>query len=260
MRKISILAVLLVLFLGAFYDADPILKKTAIFIHSHTTGLPLVDMDKKELWIEIHDVSPGYEEELDEVLGIIERHPRAYAKVVLFVIPNHGGNTPLHTYPEFTEKLKTLRKRGYVIGLHGYTHEHPLIKPEFKTTREQAETLLRKAEEEFNVSGVKFPSYFLPPGWQTSRAVDGILRSRFDYIYYYYFIVSPNGIIPSKSQEYVWHGYSYRPLERAQADYSSLQGVVRLTLHLGAINTKEGLDFLDRYLGWIEEKSNISGA
>ena len=259
MKKILILATFLVLYLGVYY-ADPILKETSIFAHSKIAGLPVLETNEKELWIEVHDVSPGYKEKLDEVLDILEAHPKAYSKAVLFVIPNHGGNTPLHTYPEFIEKLNALKQKGYVIGLHGYTHKRPMTSPEFETTKEMAETLLQKGQEEFNASNLVFPSYFLPPGWQTSREVDRVLRDRFDYIYYYYFIVSPQGIIPSQSLEYVWHGYSYKAIERAQDDYTSLKGVVRLTVHLGAINTPEGLEFLDRYLGWVEEKSNISGA
>ena len=258
-RKAMILTVFSALFLGIYY-ADPILKEAFTFIHSQKTGLPVIDADKKELWIEIHDVSPGYAEKLDEVLMVLQAHPTAYSKVVLFVIPNHGGITPLHTYPEFIEKLKTLDRQGYVIGLHGYTHARPMTRPEFKTTRGRAKNLLEESQEEFNVSGLRFPSHFLPPGWQTSGEVDEMLRKRFDYIYYYYFIVSPRGIIPSKSQEYVWRGHGYRALDRARGDYAHLRGVFRLTIHLGAINSQEGLEFLDSFLGWVEEKSNIPPA
>jgi hypothetical protein len=258
MRKPLILTAFIVISL--VYYADPVMKHASTFAHSQITGLPVLAPDGKELWIEVHDVSPGYAEKLDEVLNILEAHPEAYSKAVLFVIPNHGGDAPLHAYPEFVNTLKALDARGYVIGLHGYTHSRPMSRPEFKTTREQAAWLLQRGETEFHASGLRPPSHFLPPGWQTSVEVDSMLRERFEYIYYYYFIVSPEGIIPSRSLEYVWHGYSYRALDRARKDYATLNGVIRLTIHLGAINTPEGLEFLDSYLGWIEEKSNISGA
>jgi hypothetical protein len=258
MRKNILFLVLFIVF-GLYYS-NPFLKESFTLFHSLTTGLPIVDTDQKELWIEVHDVSPSYARELEEVVKILDEHHGAYSKVVLFVIPNHGGSTPLRKYPEFTKRLRALEKKGFIIGLHGYTHEHPLAKPEFKTRIEHAEMLLHEGEEEFSAAGMKFPRYFLPPGWQTSREVDELLRNRFEYVYYYYYIDSPEGIIPSQSREYVWYGYSFRAFEKAQKDYTSLRGVIRLTIHLGAINNKEGLNFLDSYLGWIEEKSNISGA
>lgn len=258
-KKILIVTALFAIYLVAFYS-NPILKESLTLLHTRATGLEVLEVNDKELWVEIHDVSPAYLDKLEEVAEVLEKHPRAYSKVVLFIIPNHGGVAPMQEYPEFVSGLKALEKKGFILGLHGYTHEEPMIKPEFKTSTVQAERLLRVAEKEFNASGLRFPAYFLPPGWQTTREVDKLLRKKFEFVYYYYYIDTPYGIYPSQSLEYVWHGYSYRALEMAQRDYTTLEGVVRLTIHLGAINNDRGLDFLHDYLSWIEEKSNIPSA
>lgn len=218
-------------------------------------GMEVLEIPGKELWVEVHDVSPAYLEELEEVMEVLQRHPKAYSKVVLFVIPNHGGAMPMHEYPEFVAKLKELQGRGFILGLHGYTHDNPLVSPEFKTSRLEAEKLLLAAEREFNASGLKFPSYFLPPGWRAAEEVRGLLREKFQFIYYYSSIESSRGIIPSKSREYVWNRHVYKALERARRDYANSRGVVRLSLHLRAINTQEGLRFLQEYLSWIEDES-----
>lgn len=238
----------------AYIYSNTMLKESVTRFHSHNTGLKILEPEGKELWVEIHDVSPAYQGKLEEVLEVLNEHPTAYSKVVLFVIPNHGGVAPMQDYPEFVSKLKALESRGFVLGLHGYTHEEPMLKPEFKTGRAEADQLLRASEEGFNASGLGFPSHFLPPGWQTTREADGLLREKFGYVYYYYYIDSPQGIIPSQSLEYIWHDYSYKALDRAQWDYANLKGVIRVTIHLGAINNEKGLTFLHQYLSWIEEK------
>jgi hypothetical protein len=258
MRR-RIVIVFLLAFVAYFYS-NPILKESFTILHAKTTGLEVLEVADKEVWIEVHDVSPAYLEKLEEVVDVLEKHPGAYSKVVLFIIPNHGGVTPMHAYPGFVGRIKELEEKGFVLGLHGYAHDSPMVKPEFKVSPAEAERLLKLAEEEFNASGLRFPSYFLPPGWQTTREVDELLRKRFQFVYYYYYIDSPRGIIPSQSLEYVWHGYSYKALKRAQRDYANLRGIVRLTIHLGAINNEEGLNFLRGYLGWLEEKSNIPSA
>lgn len=247
--------ILLILILGGvIFYSNPFLKESSTLMHSEAMGYEIREMNGKELWVEVHDVSPGYSSDLEEVVQVLERHPKAYSKVVLFVIPNHGGATPLHDYPKFVSRLKALEKKGFILGLHGYTHKNPLIAPEFRTGRAKAERLLQAAEKEFNASGLRTPSYFLPPGWRTTREADVLLSENFDYVYYYYYIDSPSGIIPSQSNEYVWHNYHYRALDMAKRDYRKGKGVIRLTIHLGAINNKAGLQFLEDYLRWIEEK------
>jgi hypothetical protein len=235
-----------------------IFKDSSTLLYSWTSGGEIINNDRKELWIEIHDVSPLTLNYLEEVVDIIERYPNAYAKTVLFIIPNHGGVTPIHEYPEFVNKIQDLQKKGYTLGIHGYTHD--LSNPEFNTDFKEAKNLLAMSENEFIESKLSIPEYFLPPGWRTTRIANDVLRDKFKFIYYYYYIDTPGGIQPTKSNEYVWYNLSYKPVEIALRDYNDSKGIFRLTLHLGAINTSRGLIFLDSYLGGIEKKSNIPSA
>ncbi len=251
MRKILVLATVITL-------AAINLKSIVIFLHTTTHGIEKIEIDAQpaQLWIEIHDVSPGYGyEKLKEILSILEEYPSSYSKVVLFVIPNHGNATPLHKYPEFAGKLKKLEEKGYLLGVHGYAHEEPLKKFEFDCDAEQAERMLSAARYEFEASNLRFPSYFAAPGWRTSHEVNEHLRKNFDYVYYYYYIDNPDGTLPYHSNEYTWHNFDRGGVQGALQDYSNTRGVFRLTLHVGAVNER-GLRFLDEFL---IEKNNIAG-
>lgn len=215
---------------------------------------PIVEDKKPEVWIEIHDVSPGWQYwRLEQVLNVTEKYPDAYSKVVLFVIPNHANSTPIYAYPEYIQLLKVLSAKGHIIGLHGYAHPTP-PKYEFNCTLEEAQHLLHKARWEFESAGLKFPTYFAPPGWQTSLEVSTYINAMFDYVYYGNYTKTPDGLKPYTSHEYTWYAdNSSLSLTNAKKDYLESKEVFRLTIHLEAANTEEGLIFLDEFLGWIEK-------
>ncbi len=232
------------------------LKSLVIFLHTATHGIDKIEIDAQpaQLWVEIHDVSPGYGyEKLEEILNVLEKYPTTYSRIVLFVIPNHGNATPLHEYPEFAQKLKKLEGKGYLLGVHGHAHEEPLKKFEFDVDAGQAELLLDASRHEFKASGLRFPSYFAAPGWRTSYEVNEFLRKNFEYIYYYYYIDTPNGTLPYHSNEYTWYSFDRGGVEQAKRDYTNTRGVFRLTLHVGAVNEK-GLRFLEEFLQWLSKK------
>ncbi|MBI5252909.1 MAG: DUF2334 domain-containing protein [Euryarchaeota archaeon] len=251
MKKILVLAAVIAL-------AAINLKSIVIFFHTTTHEIEKVEIDAQpaQLWVEIHDVSPGYGYgKLEEILNVLEKYPSNYLKVVLFVIPNHGNAAPLHKYPEFAGKLKKLEEKGYLLGVHGYAHEEPLKKFEFDCDAEQAERMLSAARYEFEASNLRFPSYFAAPGWRTSYEVNEHLRKNFGYVYYYYYIDTPDGTLPHHSNEYTWYNFDRGGVRQAVQDYSSAKGVFRLTLHVGAVNER-GLRFLEEFL---IEKNNIAG-
>lgn len=253
MRKLYLFAVFVV---GAMLLlTTPFFKWSAILIHTKAHGLEKLEPGEKELWIEIHDVSPSYGyEKLDEILRVIEKHQGGYEKVVLFVIPNHGGKAPLHKYPEFTAKLKELQERGYILGVHGYTHLEPLKHFEFDCSVEEASGLLSRIQYEFNESGLELPSYFVPPAWRTSYSVDDYLRSNFEYVYYLFYIDTPRGTLPYNSHEYIWHELELGSLAQAKKDYENTEGVFRFTMHVGAVNNEKGLEFIDEFLSWVAKQ------
>ncbi len=69
----------------------------------------------------IHDVSPGYLPQLQEITEIIDEY-NLQNETYLFVIPNHGGGEPIEHHPEFAAFLRNLSNEGYHIELHGYDH------------------------------------------------------------------------------------------------------------------------------------------
>jgi len=215
-----------------------------------------------ELWIEVHDVSPGWGyARLHQVIRVLEEHRGAFSKAVLFVIPNHANTTPLSQYPEFAEKLRELEGEGFILGLHGYTHFYK----EMNTTPEKALSVIENALKEFERANLTMPRYFVPPGWDTTPEVSRMLEERFTYVYYSDRVKAPGGVKGYPSHEYTWYeGSVNSSLSTAKTEYLNCsEKVFRLTVHLGAVNTPENLRFLDEFLSWVERtraSSELDGA
>ncbi len=203
-----------------------------------------------EVWIEIHDVSPGWAYwRLEEITNITDRHPTRIAKKVLFIIPNHANNTPLSKYPEYSRRLVLLEKRGYILGLHGYTHFYE----EMNTTLDNTKTLIDMGRREFEEEGFNDPTYFVPPGWVSSEEVSEYLESTFEYVYYAGTMKTPEGIKRYPTHEYTWYATDAdAALADAKEDYENSTKVFRLTIHVGAANTPGGLAFLEEFLSWLD--------
>lgn len=208
-----------------------------------------------KLWVEVHDVSPGYGvEKLREITDILERHRRVAEKVVLFVIPNHAGVTPLSSYPEFVSVLKNLSEEGFILGIHGYTHREPEWDPEFNTDVENAKKLIEASRQEFRKAGLVPARYFAPPNWYASAEVSPYLREEFDFVYYAFSIDTPSGPMPYPTHEYTWYNIDFGGIKKAEKDFLQSKGVFRLTIHVGAANSPKNLEFLEQFLSWVEEQ------
>jgi predicted deacetylase len=256
LKKATALTLIILVLVLIFWGAT-IFRELTITLHSARYGLDRIELNDSppQLWVEVHDVSPGYgEEKLTEITDILDRHDAATDRVVLFVIPNHGSNSRISSYPQFTEVLRELSKKGFIIGLHGYTHTGGIKKPEFKTNLSTGIRMIEDSRAEFQASGLKEPRYFAPPGWQASPEVSEYLRNEFNYTYYAFFIDTPTGSLPYHTREYTWYEHNLGGLEEAKKDYTEAEGIFRLTLHLNAANTRKNLEFLDLFLGWVEGK------
>ncbi|MFV2040481.1 MAG: DUF2334 domain-containing protein [Candidatus Hydrothermarchaeales archaeon] len=259
MKKTTAL-ILVLLALALYYKGYTVGTRLATTGHAKLQGLNIEEVGDTpaELWIEVHDVSPGYGlEMLGEITNIIDKHKPVVDKTVLFVIPNHNGNTPLSKYPEFAAELKRLSHEGYVLGMHGYTHRVGWINPEFKTNQTTARALVDASKTEFKLAGLNTPSYFSPPGWRTSKDASQLLRSEFKYIFYAFFIDTGNSTLPYPLHEYTWSGLDMGGLENAKKSYKNTVGIYRLTLHLNAVNTEENLELLDKFLKFVEEEKRL---
>ncbi len=259
MKKTTAL-ILVILALALYYKGYTFGTGLAATSHTLLHKQNLVELDAKpaELWIEVHDVSPGYGlEMLGEITRIIDQHKPAADKTVLFVIPNHNGRTQLSKYPEFAAELKRLTDEGYELGMHGYTHRVGWINTEFKTNWTTARLLVNASKVEFRLAGLDTPLYFSPPGWRASRDASQLLRSEFDYVFYAFFIDAGENTLPYSMHEYTWRGTDMGGLENAKKSYKNTVGIYRLTLHLNAVNSDENLELLDKFLKYVEEEKGL---
>lgn len=252
LKRMSLVIASIVL-ISLLLESAGVFSWVAVYVHSRNEGLQvLANEGQREVWIEIHDVSPGYGvNPLLEVIEVLDSHPDAYARAVLFVIPNHGEVTPLSNHPEFSELLRELEDKGYALGVHGYAHPVSLRGREFMVKATDANSLIISALNEFTAAGLEKPIFFAPPGWGASTEAADVLLENFQYVYYYYYIVSGSDIMAYPVHEYTW--YTLNPgLWKAKFDYWRTPSVYRLSVHLGAVNSEKNLMFLDDFLSYVE--------
>jgi hypothetical protein len=68
----------------------------------------------------IHDVSPRFESEVDELLDLLR--PHVGDRVAMLVVPNHWGDAPIVPGSAFATRLRGWSDRGVEIFLHGFYH------------------------------------------------------------------------------------------------------------------------------------------
>ncbi|WP_456444129.1 DUF2334 domain-containing protein [Thermococcus sp.] len=201
----------------------------------------------------LHDVSPGYMEQLREITNVIS----AYGfqnETYLLVIPNHGGEKPLCKYPAFVRFLEMLEREGYHIELHGYNH----IGEEFNCNASTAEEKLELGLREFKKCGLPFPEYFIAPRYSMSSDALGVLLSHNITVIGKDFIYFPDGRIePVYNHEYTWYIPDFLvpyQLLSAESAYSHINGTFILSVHPVAVNNDAGMTFLRRFLRFVRKK------
>ncbi|MEE8403621.1 MAG: DUF2334 domain-containing protein, partial [Candidatus Hydrothermarchaeaceae archaeon] len=178
-------------------------------------------------------------------------------RVVIFVIPNHGGSTPLSEYPEFTDYLKELQGRGYKIGAHGYTH----VGFEFYCSEDEALQRLNLGMSEFSAVGIR-PQVFLPPRFFVRGESFAVLEENFEEIYLINKVVKNGQDLPYFIHEFTWFRLpEWLVMPAAKASYmASRSDVYRLSVHMGKMDG-ERLEFLDNFLEFADSKRiNIDSA
>ncbi len=213
-------------------------------------ALPPGHAAPSQIWVEIHDASPGYGvEALEEILAVLEKHN--IHRTVVFVIPNHAGTTPLSEYPEFTEYLKEKESRGIEIGAHGYTHEGF----EFRCSKGEAQELVRRSREEFVKAGFE-PRTFAPPRYLVTGEALGVLRQEYGSIYLLTKIVTPQGEIPSMTHDFTYGLPHQIVLALAKLTYLlNRKGIYRLSIHIDYADNRESQEFLEEFLTWTDQRS-----
>jgi len=68
----------------------------------------------------IHDVSPKFETEVDQLLDVFR--PYVGMRLAMLVVPNHWGDAPIVPGSGFATRLRSWAEAGVEIFLHGYFH------------------------------------------------------------------------------------------------------------------------------------------
>ncbi|NOZ58625.1 MAG: DUF2334 domain-containing protein [Euryarchaeota archaeon] len=207
------------------------------------SGVQHFEKPRPALWVEVHDLSPGYatmplERLLDITGGRAER-------VVVFVIPRRGGVEPISEYPEFVDFLRRLEDRGVEVGAHGLTHRGF----EFLTTREGAAELTAAVRREFRRAGFE-PRVFSPPRYLVSPQALEQLSWEYHQVYLLDGVVCSGGFLPYYTREFT-AGREQRllmPLARLSLLLTRSE-VYRLSVHMAYLNN-ESLRFLQEFLSW----------
>ena len=68
----------------------------------------------------IHDVSPRFESEVEQLLDLLRPHVKE--RIALLVVPNHWGESPIIPGSSFAGRLRCWADSGCEIFLHGFYH------------------------------------------------------------------------------------------------------------------------------------------
>lgn len=68
----------------------------------------------------IHDVSPRFEAEIDQLLDLLR--PNVGNRLAMLVVPNHWGDSPIVPGSPFSTRLRNWADSGIEMFLHGYYH------------------------------------------------------------------------------------------------------------------------------------------
>jgi predicted deacetylase len=68
----------------------------------------------------IHDVSPRFEGEVDQLLSLLA--PHVGQRLAMLVVPNHWGDAPIIPGSPFASRLRRWADQGVEMFLHGFTH------------------------------------------------------------------------------------------------------------------------------------------
>jgi hypothetical protein len=221
-----------------------------LFLFIALLTFPSVHETPSQIWVEVHDSSPGYgTETLEDILTILGRHE--VDRTIIFVIPNHGGGKPLSSYPEFVHYLQEKSAEGVEIGAHGYTHKGF----EFRCSGEEGEARLLDSSREFRAVGLS-PKVFAPPRYLVTRDSLDVLLDNYDAIFLFTKIVTPHEKVPSIAHDFTLGFPNWLALPLGKLSYYlNRGGIYRLVIHLDYTSNEESLEFLDEFLSWTDQKT-----
>ncbi len=75
----------------------------------------------RRLLVAIHDVSPRFEQEIDQLVELVERHLGGQ-RFAMLVVPDHWGSAPIARNGAFRAKLRRHADLGVEMFVHGWFH------------------------------------------------------------------------------------------------------------------------------------------
>jgi predicted deacetylase len=234
-----------------------LLLTALVFLSSSSLGQPAYLPALGRFVILVHDVSPAYQSQLEEITQVINSLG-LQDDTYLFIIPNHGGRMEMWKYSEFCGFLRKLRDEGYHVELHGYNH----IGEEFDCNSETAMEKLCLGLTAFEKCGFSRPEYFIAPRYALSKDALGVLLKNNLTVIGENFIYLPNGTVkPILNREYTWYIPTFLlPYQLASAEetFKNTKGTLFLSIHPRAVNNLAGMEFLRRFLTFVRENERAS--
>ncbi len=205
------------------------------------------EKESVEIWLEVHDLSPGYSQE--RALNLARIAEKA-DKAVFFVIPCRDNREPISSYPEFTSLLKELEERGIIIGMHGYSHRGF----EYLCSGDRTEMLTALGKREFERAGIE-PEAFFPPRYLIGEEALKLSRKEFPEVYLFSGIYEGEKKLP-----YIYRDVTFLPALRKfslpLAEFLYLmntQEVYRLSVHMNDADS-ETIETLEKFLSFAGGK------
>lgn len=142
--------------------------------------------------VSIHDVSPRFEREVDQLIALLSQWVPE-SSIALLVVPDYWGEAPIVRGTPFAHKVRRWAEQGNEIFLHGWSHRDTTrheglgqkFRANFMTAREgeflglekdQALSLLRRGRGLIEDITGHSPCGFVAPGWLYSRGTMEALR------------------------------------------------------------------------------------
>jgi len=146
---------------------------------------------RRLLLASIHDVSPRFETEVDQLMALLATH--VGSRLAMLVVPNHWGDSPLIPGSAFATRLRRWADEGVEMFLHGFYHrdisEHGAVadrlRARFMTagegeflglaTKDAAERIARGRSLVEDVIGRSITG-FIAPAWLYGTGAHDALR------------------------------------------------------------------------------------
>ena len=87
-----------------------------------TSALPSPPAAERRLLVSIHDVSPRFERQIDQLAERLARHVGP-ANFAMLVIPDHWRGAPIAGNAAFGRRLRDWADQGIEMFLHGWSHK-----------------------------------------------------------------------------------------------------------------------------------------